>query len=240
MPSSGPPRPLRRRARIRRDSGRELLESLPGRSLSPLPFRKPAKGPILAIALLRFAFAVPAWAGGPRLLEYAGVTLPPDLALSSEHAEQRAEILKAQIKQQKKDAKKQVAIARTLKKAEDGILATKDLIEQGERQRRLGLNESENLGKAKDILKKVGQLPAAAADAKKADLDALGERLDERRGEVYVDLGHTYVLKGNLLQANKYMGLALATDPNDPNALALRSAITAATSNDRWGRPGRR
>ncbi|MHC4858556.1 MAG: hypothetical protein ACYTDY_00530 [Planctomycetota bacterium] len=68
------------------------------------------------------------------------------------------------------------------------------------------------------------------------EIRKLDGTLVKRLGATYVDVGHNYVVKGNIVKANHYMGLALAIDPNDPRALALRQAIALATASDRFPR----
>jgi tetratricopeptide (TPR) repeat protein len=54
--------------------------------------------------------------------------------------------------------------------------------------------------------------------------------------EVFIDIGHNFVVKGNLIKANHYVGLSLAIDPNAPKALALRDVIGFAVGSDRFPR----
>ncbi len=143
---------------------------------------------------------------------------------------------------EKREAEESV---RDLKK---GLDIVKSLIVDGERLRTLGLNQSGHFGRAEDaffgsiqaygrsrkVLQKVGALPGAAQRAR--EFVKLEKTLADRHLEVYVDLGHNFVAKGNLVKANHYMGLALAIDPNYPKALDLRLAIAIATASDRFPR----
>lgn len=135
-----------------------------------------------------------------------------------------------------------------IEEVEEGLALATELRDKGDRLRRLGLLESGSLGKAEDdflgaiqayrraeeFLKDLAERPGA--DDEKTDIGARRQALRSRLVEVYVDLGHNFVVKGNLIAANRYMGLALSIDPNDPKALALRQAIAIATGSDNWGR----
>ena len=68
------------------------------------------------------------------------------------------------------------------------------------------------------------------------EIRELDGTLVRRLGTTYVDVGHNFIVKGNLVKANHFMGLALAIDPNDPRALGLRQAIAFASGNDRYPR----
>jgi tetratricopeptide (TPR) repeat protein len=119
-----------------------------------------------------------------------------------------------------------------------------DLIARGDRMRHLGYLDSGDLADAEDdfleaihayrkaskVLDTVADLPQA--DARLDEREALGSELGEALIAVYVDVGYNFIVKGNLVRANHYMGRALAIDANDPRALGLRQAIAEATAED--------
>jgi tetratricopeptide (TPR) repeat protein len=89
--------------------------------------------------------------------------------------------------------------------------------------------------------------PATGADEEPVpeveDLRALRRRIDEfearlRRALVgaYVDLGHHYIVAGDILEAHRYVGLARSLDLDDPRVRTLRRSVAAATARDRPGR----
>ncbi len=171
--------------------------------------------------------------------------------LAAAAAREQVSVLTERINNERKMARERVRTAETAQNVEDGIKAARKLIDEGDRLRQVGLFRSGSLGKAEDaflaaitayeraraIIARVAKLPAARGREK--DLQASNSMIQARLLTVYVDVGHNFIVKGNLIRANRYMGLALAIDPNDPRALALRSSIAMATANDRWGRPGR-
>ncbi|MHC4469520.1 MAG: hypothetical protein ACYTDY_06755 [Planctomycetota bacterium] len=164
-------------------------------------------------------------------------------------AREQVKLLDERIKKERKQAREKRAAAKSVKTVEDGLKTAKDLQEKGDRMRDLGLRESGSLGRAendflaaidsyrraKAVLVRVRKLPAARE--KEDEIRSLEDSLQSRLLEAYVDVGHNFIVKGNLIQANLYMGLALAIDPNNPKALALRQAIAAATANDNSGPP---
>lgn len=123
-----------------------------------------------------------------------------------------------------------------------------DLRDQAQSMRRLAFLESGDLAEAEDdflssikslrkarrILDRTGELPEV--EQRTEQITAARERIVSLLGEVYSDIGHHFIVKGNLIRANHYMGLALAIDPNDPRALRLRKAIAVSASDDGFGR----
>lgn len=166
-------------------------------------------------------------------------------------AKERIEILKREIEAERKAAEAATAAEEETREVEEVLALVEELEETGDRMRKLGYLDSGSFGRAeddflaaiaayeraRDLLDRLEKRPGTAgrqAEVRKARTD-----LTRRLIDVYVDIGHNYVVKGNLVKANHYMGLALSLDPNDPKALALRQAIAYATGNDRWGRSPR-
>jgi tetratricopeptide (TPR) repeat protein len=130
----------------------------------------------------------------------------------------------------------------------EGISDAREHLARGDQLRKLGFSRSGSLGKAEDAFQASiesygrgrktldGLLGLAGIERRIKEIRELDRSLVGRLGAVYVDLGHNYIVKGNLVKANRYMGLALAIDPNDPRALALRQAIGIASGTDRFPR----
>ncbi len=166
-------------------------------------------------------------------------------------AREQVKVLDERISKGRQRAREKARTAAAVESVEDGLKSARKLIDEGDRLRQVGLFRSGSLGQAEDaflaaiaayeqaraMTVRIGKMPAAQDREK--DILALNSTIKPRLLTVYVDVGHNFIVKGNLIKANHYMGLALALDPNDPKALALRSSIAAATANDRWGRPGR-
>jgi Tfp pilus assembly protein PilF len=169
---------------------------------------------------------------------------------AADAARDQVKIIDARIRKERKEAKDKRTAEKSVVTVLNGLKTAKDLLEKGDRLRNLGFRESGSLGRAendflaaidaylraKALLAEVRKLPAARS--KESEFSKMKDTLDRRLLAVYVDVGHNYIVKGNLIKANHYMGLALAIDPNDPKALALRQAIAVATASDNWGRPG--
>ncbi len=170
---------------------------------------------------------------------------------SASTAREQVKVLSGRIDKERRMARERVRAEAAAESFEDGLKSVRKQIDEGDRLRQVGLFRSGSLGKAEDaflaaiavyeqaraVTVRAGKMPAARGREK--DLLELSSAIETRLLTVYVDVGHNFIVKGNLIKANHYMGLALAIDPNDPKALALRSSIAAATANDRWGRPGR-
>jgi len=133
----------------------------------------------------------------------------------------------------------------------DRLKTVNELIDKGDRMRRLGLRDSGSLGRAENAFQAAvnayeqarkildDSMNTRAVKTKNQVMRDLHATVLRKLGDAYVDLGHNYVVKGTILRANHYMGLALALDPNNPKAHALRQSISAASSNSNWGRPTR-
>lgn len=87
--------------------------------------------------------------------------------------------------------------------------------------------------KGREILDRGAALPEAAD--RKEEVSSIRTVVLARLVAVHLDIAHNYVVKGNLVRANRHAGLALAIDPNDPNALDLRAAIAFASERS-WSR----
>jgi Tfp pilus assembly protein PilF len=94
--------------------------------------------------------------------------------------------------------------------------------------------EIEELERAMEIIEDV-QTTVSSDESAGRDVAALRSQTVRRLVAAHVALGHNYVVKGNLVRARRQMGLALALDPNDPEALRLRAVISENAS-DRLGR----
>ncbi|MHC4469514.1 MAG: hypothetical protein ACYTDY_12290 [Planctomycetota bacterium] len=131
-----------------------------------------------------------------------------------------------------------------LRDVTDGLRLVQHLIKEGDRLRRLGYLDSGNLGKAEDdflaaieefrralrLLDRVADLPGTREKFVREKILQVLDGVNRRLVDTYVDVGHNYILKGNLIVASRYMGLALTIDPYSPKALGLRQSISAASA----------
>jgi tetratricopeptide (TPR) repeat protein len=119
----------------------------------------------------------------------------------------------------------------------DRLESATRLRDDGDRMRNQALLDAGSIGQVKvDLQEALDTFNRAlrAADTAQArsdstahqeEIDQLRSSLRERISDTYVELGHNSIVRGSYVQANEYMGLALATDPGNPRALALRDAI---------------
>jgi tetratricopeptide (TPR) repeat protein len=181
---------------------------------------------------------------GSILKEAIEIASRPELGAEAYDLLKVVEKRQAEEKAAKEARSKREAKEEKLEKIDTWMESVRALTLQADGLRRLGYLESGDLAEAEDdfqsaiaaltkarkVLRRVEKMPLA--DQRESGIREARNGIRERLSEVYVDLGHNYIVKGNLIKANECMGRALALDPNDPKALALREAIAIATAAD--------
>ncbi|MBI1850220.1 MAG: hypothetical protein HYR85_07730 [Planctomycetes bacterium] len=120
---------------------------------------------------------------------------------------------------------------------DDRLAKAADLRDEGDAARQRGFVHAESLSQAaghdRDAIDAYARALRAVDTAEEKmggserteQIDELRRSIRGRLADAYVDLGRTYMMRSSLMQANKYMGMALAIDPNNTSALLLRQSI---------------